>query len=374
MLEPKDDDIRKSACAAAAAPGRPGARAVTSFAEARGILRSGSVKQAGFNAELLDRFARTMRPPILFLEGEAHRRQRGATARFFAPKVVTTTYRRLMDDATAALVAQFQHAGHATLDDLSLALSVAVAAAIIGLTDSDQRGMARRLDAFFAGTSRPGTNVWRTTIDFVRGQLRLLRFFRADVRPAIRARRKTRREDVISHLLDEGYRDAEILTECVTYGAAGMATTREFITMAAWHLFDDAALRARFVASDDAARLTILEEILRLEPVVGTLFRTQKSEQAANANALLAIDIRAANGCPHQIADTAQKSLSFGDGPHRCPGAQVALQESAIFLARLFAVPGLAMTQAPSISWNAVTTGYELRGMRITCPTPGSAP
>ena len=364
-----DPDTRKSAQAAAAAPARPGARSVTTFDEARGILRSGSVRQAGFNAELLDRFARTMRPPILFLEGEAHRRQRGATARFFAPKVVTTTYRRLMEDASAALVTQFQHAGHANLDDLSLALSVAVAAEIIGLTDSDPRGMARRLDAFFAGTSTPGTNVWRATIDFLRGQVRLLRFHRADVRPAIRARRKARRADVISHLLDEGYRDAEILTECVTYGAAGMATTREFITMAAWHLFEDAALRARFVAGDDAARVAILEDILRLEPVVGTLFRRTTEAQANGpAGTLLAIDIRAANGCPHSI-DPAQKppSLSFGDGAHRCPGAQVALQESTIFLARLFAVPGLTLAQAPTIRWNAVTTGYELRGMKITC-------
>jgi len=53
--------------------------------------------------------------------------------------------------------------------------------------------------------------------------------------------------------------------------------------------------------------------------------------------------------------------MSFGDGPHRCPGAAVALQEAAIFLDQLLRVPGLRLEQPPTMTMNPVSTGYELR-------------
>jgi cytochrome P450 len=57
-------------------------------------------------------------------------------------------------------------------------------------------------------------------------------------------RRRRPSADVISQLLQQGFNDLEILTEALTYGAAGMATTREFVTLAAWHLLDEPDLRA----------------------------------------------------------------------------------------------------------------------------------
>ena len=48
----------------------------------------------------------------------------------------------------------------------------------------------------------------------------------------IHTRRHQPQEDVISYLIEKGYRNREILTECVTYAAAGMVTTREFICVA----------------------------------------------------------------------------------------------------------------------------------------------
>ena len=52
----------------------------------------------------------------------------------------------------------------------------------------------------------------------------MLTFFWLDVLPAIKVRKRQPREDVISHLLAQNYSDTEILTECVTYAAAGMVT------------------------------------------------------------------------------------------------------------------------------------------------------
>jgi cytochrome P450 len=388
----KRDDERKSD--EAAQEGIPDLSAkeklfrIEDFDLARQLLRSGGVRQAGFRAELLERFTGRAHAPVLFQDGEAHQKQRHATARFFAPKVIATRYRELMESLSARLVGRFQSAGRAELDAMSLEMAVAVAAEIVGLTESDQSGMARRLNRFFAASG--SHHGWLSAfMGFVTGQYRMLSFYLGDVRPAIRARRVARREDVISHLIDQGYSNREILTECLTYGAAGMATTREFIVMPAWHLFEREDLRRRFLDGDEAVRLALLEEILRLEPVVGALYRRTERELKLDlsgtttiipAGRLVKLDVRAMNtdpvvsgGCPLKLdanrdvtASKASASLmSFGDGPHRCPGASVALQETAIFLDRLLRIPNVRLTCPPMVAWNPLISSYELRGAQI---------
>jgi len=360
---------------------------IDSFAGAREVLRSADVRQAGFNAELVARFIGGAHAPVLYQDGEPHQRQRSATARFFAPRVVATRYRELIERTSRDLVARFRTAGRARLDDMSLELAVAVAGDIVGLTDSDRTRMAERLNRFFSAPSH-GQGLFGTLRQVVLGQWRMLSFHWFDVRPAIRARRTEPREDVISHLIREGYSDREILTECLTYGAAGMATTREFIVMAACRLLESEALKARFLAGDEEDRMTILEEVLRLAPVVSTLKRRAAQDLSVDtgagpvvipAQSLVEIDIQAANcdeaaagPCPHQLdpdrARTTKASaslMSFGDGPHRCPGASVALHEAAIFLDELLRVPGLRLVQSPTLTINPVSSGYELRGAVI---------
>ncbi|KQS02367.1 cytochrome [Sphingomonas sp. Leaf357] len=352
------------------------------FAEARRILRDPTARQAGFLADLVTRFG-TMRAPVLYLSGAAHRRQRSATARFFAPRIVTAEYRALMEQTTDLLVDRLVRDGRADLDTLSLELAVTVAAEIVGLTDSDPAGMATRLERL-AGGMQDQTSWPARLMGYLRGQARAMNVFYRDVKPAIRARRRAPREDVVSHLLAEGYNDRQILTECLTYGAAGMITTREFITMAGWHLLDRDDLRQRFLSTDEPGRIALLEEILRLEPVVGMLYRRLGADEAARGKGeVIGIDIRASNAdeavvgrCPHAIdpdraiaGKVGGAGMAFGDGEHRCPGAQVALQESAIFLDRLLRVPNLRLERAPDIGWNALIAGYELRGATLACGT-----
>ncbi len=383
------NDERKSAAMAAASPARverlvtSGGMKVESFALARKVLRSGATRQAGFMAERVGRAVQGP-PPVLFQEGEAHQKQRAATARFFAPRIVTSRYREVMNELSDRLMAKLEKTGRGDLAEMSLEMAVAVAAEIVGLTNSSINGMSRRLDSFFTqGATRKRGLLERTWLR-LRNPLGLLAFYWMDVKPAIRARRKAPKEDVISHLLQQGYNNAQILTECMTYGAAGMATTREFIVMAAWHIMERPELQARFAAADEAGQIAILEEILRLEPVVGALYRRTQEDLtfeedgktiAIPAGTLLDLDIRAANAdpvaageCPYQLepdrADRIGKAIgtmSFGDGNHRCPGAAVALQESAIFLNRLFQIPGLRMVKPPTQEWNTLTVGYELR-------------
>jgi len=391
---PAADDDRKSA--KAAERGRAAGQTqsgqvfrIDTFNLARQVLRSGGVRQAGFRADLLERFSQPAHAPVLFQEGETHQKQRSATAKFFAPKVVTTQYRALIDTLSRRLVERFAQAGRANLDDMSLELAVAVAAEIIGLTQSKRAGMARRLNRFFKENAAPRRGWLAQFLSFLRGQAGLMAFYLADVKPAIRARRRQRSEDVISHLIDQNRTNREILTECLTYGAAGMATTREFIVMVAWHMLENEKLRVKFLAGDEAGRIAILEEVLRLEPVVGALYRRSVQELtltdegqviAVPSGSLLVIDLRAANtdmavagACPFNLdpvrarrdAKTASSLMSFGDGPHRCPGAAVALLETAIFLDRLLRIPGIHLEQPPAVTWNIPISSYELRGAVI---------
>jgi cytochrome P450 len=357
---------------------------------ARQILRSEGLRQAGFMAEIANRFTRRGRAPVLFQEGDAHRKQRSATARFFAPKVVATRYRQLMLEQSKRLMKDLRSTGRAQLDSLGLELSVAVTAEIIGLADRWSPGLANRLSSFcnkeqqssgrLASLTRMGLALYR-----------MLWFFFCDVMPAIRSRRMVQRQDIISHLIDQGYSNWEILIECITYGAAGVATTRELIVVAAWHLFDRLDLRMRFLNGDEIDRIAILEEVIRLEPVVGLLYRRAEQNllldnngraESISAGTLLAIDIRAVNVdpaaagiCPYRLDPDRRieghrfpgSLMSFGDGPHRCPGAAVALLESAIFLDHLFRVPGIRLAQTPTITSNPLIESYELRGAVVEC-------
>ncbi|MGD8151160.1 hypothetical protein [Ornithinimicrobium sp. Y1694] len=63
--------------------------------------------------------------------------------------------------------------------------------------------------------------------------------------------------------------------ECLTYGAAGMVTTREFLQIATWHLLDRPALRHRFLVGSAEERSAILHELLRLAPTPSRSPRTR---------------------------------------------------------------------------------------------------
>ncbi len=385
-FDPSRDERKSARIAAERVTFDPSAQVVKRFSFAREVLRNALAKQAGADSDQVD----TGNPdhaPVFYLDGEAHRRKRGAIARLFTPTAVTTRYRAIMERTTETLLARMKAAGEARLDVLSLELAVTVAAEIVGLTNSDYTSMASRIGATL--TSSVPSALPRRFGRLLRPLLfrfHALNFFYRDVRPAIEARRRTRREDLISQLLDEKYSNKAIMIECMTYAVAGMVTTREFIVMAAWHLLESDAVRARFLTGDEADQLAILDEILRLEPVASVLQRRAAEEMAIgsgtiSAGTLLAVDIRSANTdesvtgpCPYVLdPDRAKRMkaaggyLSFGYGSHRCPGSQVAMHETRIFLDRLLRVPGIRLEHAPRIGWSDMLMSYELRGATIAC-------
>lgn len=366
---------------------------IRSLGVARQVLRARRVTtQAGFTAEWIPT-GWLRHHPILLSDGPSHDQQRAAVGRFLAPKVVAARYGALMEHHADALLADVDADGF-DLDAVALHYSVAVTAQIVGLTNSPVPAMARRLESLFRqppfdlAKPRLGRTPSQWASAAATGLIPVVRFYLADVRPAIRERRRRPVGDIISHLIAEGYTGADILVECLTYGTAGMVTTREFITMAAWHLLDDAPLAARYRAAELSERLAILNEILRLEPVVGHLYRRARSSVTLTEGErswtvaegdLLDVDIRQANADPDLFGDDALQlcpgralppgvnpaGLAFGDGAHRCPGQPLATREADVLLCRLLDREPVVVTE-PTIGWDDLVAGYTLRGLRLT--------
>lgn len=353
---------------------------VRSFPIARQILRApDATRQAGFGAGGVEQSK--MRPPILYQEGSQHRVQRRAAARFFAPAVIED-YAPMIAELSDGLLARLRADRAVDLSRLSMRLAVQVTGRVVGLTNSSVRGMSARLGTFFSGDPLSGDRSPAGLLRTVRTTGALLGFYHLDVLRSIRARRRAPSADVISQLLQQEFSDLEILTEALTYAAAGMATTREFITVAAWHLLDEPDLRARYLVAERAEREAILHEILRLEPVVGELHRTTREPiTVATGSGSVTIEpgerielqLRRTNAdrpvvgeqpdglCPGRLLPAAVPPvlLSFGDGHHRCPGGPLAILESDIFLRRLLALDVVA-DGPPRVRWNPVSQGYDL--------------
>ncbi len=353
---------------------------VTGYAQAKAVLRSAQTRQAGLGIETVDKLPAKIRRPVLYRDGPEHREHRRQTARYFTPRRVDEHYRDLMVRLADREIALLKREGRAHLAEMSFRLAVDVAKAVIGLTES-RPGTAKRLERFFPEKfGKPGFTSFKGLYWVYRQNHAWLSVYLGDVRPAVRARRRQRRDDLISHLVDEGCTNAEILGECLTFAAAGMVTTREFINVAAWHLFTDAALLERYRQAQEPERFAVLHELLRLEPVVGNLKRRTTAELVLPdgttipegalvdvAVGLANVDSAAVGADPLAVcpARPVEAGLSFGDGAHKCPGAHIAIQEADIFLQRLFALDGLRMASPPRVAHKEEISGYELRGLIV---------
>ncbi|MFJ6572231.1 cytochrome P450 [Streptomyces sp. NPDC091292] len=376
------------------ARGDDGVWEVRGYDEARAVLRSTSTVQAGLGIETVSKLPKNIRRPVLYRDGPEHREHRRQTARFFTPRRVDEHYREVMVRVAQAQIDRLRADGRARLSDLSFDLAIEVACAVIGLTDS-RPGIKERLERFFPerfGT--PGLTSLHGIYWTLRQNTNWLRMYVGDVRPAVRARRRTRRDDLISHLIDDGCSATEILGECLTFAAAGMVTTREFISAAAWHLFSDADLLAHYRAADEPGRLAVLGEILRLEPVVGLLSRRTTEPldlPGADGGNLTVpvgdridilvdhtnVDERTVGAQPRclrpgrTMKDAATPGLAFGDGPHKCPGLHIALLETDVFLSRLFDLPGIRMASPPTVGFIDPIASYQLRHCVVEVNTGG---
>jgi len=386
-VQDKEDRRKSAPIALQNTQPEPGEHWVKKAGIARKILRSKNARQAGASAELVH-YKNPEHAPVFFLDGDEHFNKRRKTQRFLSPQAISDQHHVIMSKVTGELIEKLKQQGHAKLEDLSFTLAIEVVGEILGLTNSNQANRAMRIQrVLFASIARSGTSPLSRMWLNVKRAFHLGVFFLADVRPAINARKIEPRGDAISFYIEEGYSHMAIVIECLTYGTAGMLTTREFIIMTAWYLFENESLRERFLNGDMKTQLSVLMEILRLEPVAAMVHRRMHEavegveEKPLPPGEKYGIDIRAANtdvemvgDCPFAVdPDRAARQkdsgryLSFGDGQHSCPGWQVALQETRIFLEQLFRVQGIKLDRNPDISWNSALGSYELRNAEISC-------
>jgi cytochrome P450 len=357
----------------------PTTHLVNDFQAARELLRSPKVRQAGAGTELLD-ISKTEEVGLFYLDGPPHRKKRAVIAPYFTLRTIENRYHDIMHRTTDRLLGRLRAEGQGRLDRIGFELAVAVAAEVIGLDHGDLEGLSDRITAI------QGDGSGRLPVKDA-GDDAITIFFETDVKPAIALRRENRGEDVISRLLDDDWSDRAILTEVIAYSVAGMATTREFISMTAWYLLERPELLERFKTGSEDEQFAILEEVLRLEPIVGILTRWAAEDIDSPvcghipAGTRIAIDVRSANmdeaatgACPHLLDPDRAKTtpdrsgfMSFGDGPHRCPGAQLSFHEARIFFLKLFELPGLKLEKAPSVSWYRPIAGFELHEAIVSC-------
>ena len=352
---------------------------VRGYAEARDLLKEDLI-QDGFNAEELRQAGFD---GVLYMRGDPHRQMRAAIAKYFSPATVKNTHMALIQKTADELIGRLQKEKRLDLKTLSRDMATIIATAVVGLEPT--QGLIRRLDAMLHAPKLSEDSL-RYRFQFLEGHFRRFAFFFADVLPAIRRRRRNPQNDVISYMLSKNKKPLEIWVECIVYGAAGLATTQEFICVVLLHCMKDEKLRAVMTSDDTEARYEALNEILRLEPVIGKLYRRTHEPVTVKSDGQeftipeggriafhvydVNVDAKAVGGAPEKLdpqraleKGVYRSMLGFGSGPHRCAGEHLALAETDVFIHKLLKLPGLRIESGPDILRNDTVEGYEVSNL-----------
>jgi len=355
---------------------------VRGYAEAKDLLKE-DLLQDGFNAEDV---RKSGLDPVLYQYGEAHRKQRAAIAKYFSPTTVSKKHLPMIERVTDEILAELVRDKHMDLKIPSRRLAAVVTAEVVGLDPTV--GMIRRVDAMLHAPNELRENPITRFIANIKGQMLRIRFWLADVRPAIARHKLESQDDVISYMLSKGSSEIAILAECIVYGAAGMATTQEFICVVLMHALENAEVRAALTSEDVTARYNALHEILRLEPVIGKIKRKVIEPVSVNSNGEthhIPADAKIEFHVYHVNADeqsvgaepermnpqrmlergTYRSAIGFGSGPHRCAGEHLAMAETDVFIRKLLALDGLRVTHQPDINFNETVEGYEISNYMV---------
>jgi cytochrome P450 len=347
------------------------------YAEAKDLLKE-DLLQDGFNADDVNRSGMD---PVLYQHGEAHRKQRAAIAKYFSPTTVSQKHNVMMERVADEIIADLVKAKRADLRQFTTRMATVVAAAVVGLKPTS--GLVKRLDAMLHTDDSAAKHPLLRIFEPIRRNLTRISFLFLDVRPAIRQRRRNPEDDVVSYMLSKGKSDLAIFVECVVYGAAGMATTQEFICITLMHAMENPEIREALASEDIDVRYEALHEILRLEPVIGKIKRktlepvsvTSKGEtHTIPAGAKIEFHVYDVNADAESVEEeperihahrdlekgTYRSLIGFGSGPHRCAGEYLAISETDIFIRKLMALKGLRVIKPPKISYNATVEGYEV--------------
>jgi cytochrome P450 len=355
---------------------------IRGYAEAKDLLKE-DLLQDGFQA---DDVRKTGLDPVLYQHGEPHRKQRAAIAKYFSPTTVSQKHLPMLERVADETIAELLKTKHMDLKILSRQMAALVTCEVVGLDPTE--GMIQRLDAMLHSPIDLPSNPILRFFSFISGQMLRIRFFLSDVRPAIAKRKRDPQDDVISYMLSKGANEIAILAECMVYGAAGMATTQEFICVVLMHALENPRIRAALTSEDMNARYNALHEILRLEPVIGKIKRkvmepvsvvSEGETHHIPADAKIEFHVYHVNADEESVGEepervnphrnlakgTYRSAIGFGSGPHRCAGEHLAMAETDVFIRKLLALDGLRVTRQPDIIRNETVEGYEISNYMV---------
>ncbi len=285
----------------------------------------------------------------IILDPPEHTRLRGLTQKGFSPRVLGAIRPRI-EQLTDSLLDAVLSKGPREIDliaDFALPLPATVIADLLGAEPEDyprfhvwSKAIAKLFsvseftDEFIDELNRPFLEMG----DYLHG--------------LIEDRRRTRRHDLISHLLDVQQQgaplsDKELEAECVLLLVAGHESTVNLIGTSTLALLQD-PVQAQRLRQDPSLMANAVEEFLRYDGTVRWLTRMaledfEIREAPIEAGDLVVLLVGAANRDPAQfpapdrldITRTQGRHIGFGFGNHFCEGAQLARMEMEIAMTRL---------------------------------------
>jgi cytochrome P450 len=291
-------------------------------------------------------------PPVdtlLSADPPDHTRYRALVARAFSGRAVARmeTYVRSVAQELAMRV---KHAGEMNVPpQFGVQLPLTVIADQLGVPRQDMPLFKKWSDDSVAPLG--GMITKERALECAQSIVDLQHYFAAK----IEERRKQAEDDMLSDLVDarldgvEPLNVPEMLSILQQFLVAGNETTANLIATLVMLLIQNPE-QQKLVRGDPSLIPNMVEEGLRIEAPVQTLFRLAKCDTAVGGVAIpkgarIAVSYAAANRDPAVFPDpdrfdvtrkNSREHLAFGRGEHFCPGASLARKEAQIAFETLF--------------------------------------
>jgi cytochrome P450 len=299
---------------------------------------------------------------FLMMDPPDHTRLRGLVNRAFTPAAVAAMEVRVREIVGETLDALEDRPAFDLIDVFAFPLPATVIAEMLGVPTEDVARFKRWSDSF------------AKLLDFapdveVAELEQSMREFAAWIRELAAARRADPQEDLLSALVEQHGGDAltedELVATVILLIAAGHETTTNLIGNGVLHLLGNPDQLQR-LAADPSLAVTMVEEILRLDPPVQAAVRTAGESISDYGRPIergqeVLLSLAAGNRDPavfaapdtFDIGRSPNRHLAFGLGPHFCIGSPLARIEGRIALVALVdRFPNLQLADdAPRPAW-----------------------
>lgn len=335
------------------------------------ILEHPHVVQSGFGAADFHELPAYIKPPMLFADGEDHRRFRVLTGPLYTnsnKEMVLTA----IDPLIKSVIDRLKQAGSIPLNQEAMKIGTALMGRLLGIDPKHDVRLAARLERFFPTRSSRGSSQFGQWWKGIQRQSILFQSYWFMVRPAIKGLMDQPENNVISLLLEEGHSDLEITAEMLTYAAIGVTSLRTMIPLIASQLMQDDQYRVQFLAAAPETRTQMIGQIVERDPPIPALIRTStgpielvsgelRLSIPADQTIQLFLQLKENLSEPEAFSGAElphHGSLAFGHGAHRCPAQSMVLDLSERLISQLLSVEGIKIRRPLQLTLNAENPYY----------------